>query len=151
MSSNKQDWATPDYIFEWADEKFGPITLDVCATANNTKCSTYFSTEVDGLVMDWHGTCWMNPPYGADITHWVKKAAEESRTGQTKVIGLLPARTDTKWWHDYVAPYCNIYFLQGRIKFKGADSSAPFPSAIAEWRSWANSSPEVYHIKHPKR
>ena len=82
-----------------------------------------------GLLEDWVGRCWMNPPYGRGIGKWVQKAYEESLKG-TLVVCLLPSRTDTKWWHDYVMKAKEICFIKGRLKFGGAKNSAPFPSCV---------------------
>ena len=106
------------------------FTLDVCATEADTKCERHYSPEEDGLAQEWEGVCWMNPPYGRNVTgKWVKKAVEESQKGCT-VVSLLPARTDVAWWHDYVIPYGEITFVRGRLKFGGSKDNAPFPSAV---------------------
>lgn len=106
--------------------------LDVCATPENAKCSIFFIKAVDGLKMPWIGRCWMNPPYGREIGAWVKKAYESSRQGAT-VVCLLPARTDTAWWHNYCTKG-EIRFIRGRLKFGGHANSAPFPSAIVVFK-----------------
>lgn len=134
MFSSKTDlWETPiDFFREW-DEKFH-FDLDVCATAENAKCAAFFSPEQDGLKQNWGGyICWMNPPYGRKIGGWVRKAYEESKQGAT-VVCLLPARTDTKWWHDYCMRG-EITFIRGRLKFGGSANSAPFPSAVVVFRN----------------
>ena len=82
----------------------------------------------DGLQQNWTGMCWMNPPYGKEIGKWLKKAYESSINGAI-VVCLIPARTDTAWWHDYVMKG-KIRFIRGRLKFGGNKNSAPFPSAI---------------------
>ena len=130
FSSATDQWATPQQFFnDWA--KLFPFTLDVCADASNAKCPRYFDREADGLRQDWAPeTCWMNPPYGREIGRWVRKAYEESQKGAT-VVCLLPARTDTAWWHDYVIEHAQVAFIRGRIKFGDAKSGAPFPSAVA--------------------
>ena len=81
---------------------------------------------MDGLKQEWTGVCWCNPPYGRQIGKWVEKACKSLAT----VVMLLPARTDTKWFHDWCLPYGKIEFLRGRLKFGGCDNSAPFPSMI---------------------
>ena len=131
MSSNTDQWATPQDFFDKLNEKYH-FTLDVCASDWNHKCDKYFTLEQDGLAQDW-GTevCWMNPPYGREIAHWMRKALEESKYGAT-VVCLVPARTDTAWWHDY-AMFGEIEFIRGRLKFVSQDGkgdAAPFPSAI---------------------
>jgi phage N-6-adenine-methyltransferase len=129
FSSEKHDWETPPEIFNALNEEFR-FTCDVCALPHNAKCSKFYTPQENGLVQKWEGVCWMNPPYGREIQHWVKKAYEANAT----VVCLLPARTDTVWWHDYVMKADEIRFIRGRIKFVGAKNSAPFPSAIVVFR-----------------
>lgn len=142
FSSAKQDWATPQAFFDEMNALYGPFDLDVCANAENAKTSyhlgygTYYSkdTFVDGLGVDWHqlaAKCWMNPPYGREISKWVKKAYEESQKG-CLVVCLLPARVDTRWFHDFIynREGVSTEFLKGRLKFGDAKNSAPFPSMI---------------------
>jgi phage N-6-adenine-methyltransferase len=131
FSSRTGIWETPQHIFDALNGEFG-FTLDVCALPSNTKCDRYFTPDVDGLAQDWPGVCWMNPPYGKSIGKWVAKAYQASLNGST-VVCLLPARTDTAWWHEY-AMRGEIRFLRGRLRFVGAASSAPFPSAIVVFR-----------------
>ena len=134
FSSKTDEWETPQDLFDELDKEFN-FVLDVCATSQNTKCVCYFNKELDGLKQNWaeFGSCWMNPPYGREIGKWVKKAYEESQRGAT-VVCLLPARTDTRWFHDYIYGKAEIRFLRGRIKFVGAENSAPFPSMIVIYR-----------------
>lgn len=128
FSSKTYEWETPPEFFKKLDDKYH-FTLDVCATENNAKCAKYYTREEDGLVQDWSGNCWMNPPYGREIGKWVKKAYETSLSGEGTVVCLLPARTDTAWWHDYCMKG-EITFVRGRLKFGGSPNSAPFPSAV---------------------
>jgi len=133
FSSKTDEWETPQALFDELDREFG-FTLDVCALPENAKCDLFFTPETDGLSQSWKGhICWMNPPYGREIGKWVKKAYEESQRGAT-VVCLLPARTDTRWFHDYIYGKAEIRFLRGRIKFVGAENSAPFPSMIVIYR-----------------
>ena len=127
FSSKTDLWATPQDFFDKYNEIYN-FSLDVCATKDNAKCSTYFTKEQDGLSKEWKGVCWMNPPYGRDIKHWVKKAYESSLNNAV-VVCLLPARTDTSWWHDYCMKG-TIEFIRGRLKFGDSKNSAPFPSAV---------------------
>ena len=127
FSSETDLWSTPQAFFDSLCEEF-PFQTDVCANEDNAKCENYYSIERDGLKQEWMGVCWMNPPYGRAIKHWVKKAYESSLTGAT-VVCLLPARTDTVWWHDYCMKG-EIRFIRGRLKFGGQKNSAPFPSAV---------------------
>ena len=132
FSSDRMDWETPNELFNQWNSKFN-FTLDVCALPKNAKCQSFFTPEEDGLTKDWSGErCWMNPPYGKDIVKWVKKASEEAKKGSL-IVALLPARTDTAWFHKYVLPYADLVFLRGRVRFVGESSSAPFPSIIAQY------------------
>ena len=133
FSSKSNEWYTPQYLFDELNEKY-QFTLDPCASHENAKCDKYFTIEDDGLTKDWSkDIVFMNPPYGRNIKHWIKKAYEESVKGAT-VVCLIPARTDTTYWHDYIFNNAyNIKFLKGRIKF-GAVNSAPFPSAIVVFK-----------------
>jgi site-specific DNA-methyltransferase (adenine-specific) len=128
FSSERMDWETPNELFDKLNGEFG-FTLDVCASDDNHKCDKYFTIETDGLSQKWDGVCWMNPPYGKHLKNWIKKAYEES-LGGTTVVCLIPSRTDTKYWHEYVMNASEIRFIVGRVKFVGAKSCAPFPSAI---------------------
>lgn len=127
FSSKSCEWETPIAFFKALDARYH-FTLDVCATRENAKCEAYFTREDDGLSQKWHGICWMNPPYGREIAKWVRKAYETSLQGGT-VVCLLPARTDTAWWHDYCMKG-DILFIRGRLKFGGSANPAPFPSAV---------------------
>jgi phage N-6-adenine-methyltransferase len=129
FSSAKTEWATPAPLFQILHREFS-FSLDVCATAANRKCAAYFTRGQDGLRQPWIGTCWMNPPYGRAIGLWVRKAYEESLKRAT-VVCLLPARTDTRWWHAVVMRAREIRLLKGRLTFVGATAPAPFPSAVA--------------------
>ena len=129
--SERSDWETPQSLFDVLNREFG-CELDVCATAETAKCKAFFSPEDDGLSQEWTGACWMNPPYGREIGYWVKKAYESSLRGAT-VVCLLPARTDTRWWHTYVMR-AEVRLLRGRLRFGNAKNSAPFPSAVVIFR-----------------
>jgi len=127
FTSTTDLWETPQELFDDLNS-FYHFDIDVCAIPGNAKCERYFTPEDDGLSQSWNGICWMNPPYGREIGRWLKKAYESALNGAT-VVCLIPARTDTAWWHDYVMKG-NVRFLRGRLKFGGAKNSAPFPSAI---------------------
>jgi site-specific DNA-methyltransferase (adenine-specific) len=133
FSSVRTDWETPFDLFNKLNEEFH-FTLDVCATENNKKCENYFSPEQNGLIQNWSGVCWMNPPYGKEISSWVEKAYNENIMERTdRIVALLPARTDTQYFHKFIYNIAEIRFLKGRIKFVGAKYSAPFPSMICIW------------------
>ncbi len=127
FASTSGEWSTPDELFAELDGIFH-FDLDACASASNAKCPRFFTVEQDALRQRWRGVVWMNPPYGRQIAAFMRKAYEESRHGAT-VVCLVPSRTDTAWWHRYVKQG-QVVFLRGRLKFGGASSSAPFPSAI---------------------
>ena len=129
-SSKTNEWSTPQDFFDELDKEFN-FTLDPCATSENAKCTKYFTVEDDGLKQDWsNDVVFMNPPYGREIKYWVQKAYEESLKGAT-VVCLIPARTDTAYWHDYIFGKADdIRFLRGRLKFGDSKNPAPFPSAI---------------------
>lgn len=130
--SEKKDWETPDYLFERYDEIYN-FDIDVCATEENKKCEKFFSPEQDGLQQKWEGVCWMNPPYGKEISKWMEKAYLSSLEGAT-VVCLIPARTDTKWFHSF-ALKGQIEFLDKRVTYKGAKQPAPFPNLIVVFKS----------------
>jgi len=132
FQSRSHDWSTPQGFFDELNAEFG-FELDVCATSDSAKCARFFSPKEDGLHQRWQGVCWMNPPYGRAIGLWVKKAFDSSRDGAT-VVCLVPARTDTAWWHEYVLAFGEVRYLRGRIKFGGGENSAPFPSALVVFR-----------------
>ena len=130
MFSSKTDlWATPQDFFDKYDTVFH-FETDVCALPENAKCKRFFTPEMDGLKQEWTGVCWMNPPYGRQISKWVQKAYESARDNLATVVCLLPARTDTRWFHDYILPHAEVQFIKGRIKFGGAKENAPFPNML---------------------
>lgn len=131
FSSETDLWSTPQEFFNEWNEKY-KFTLDVCSDGINNKCKDYFTKEHDGLVQEWKGSCWMNPPYGREIIKWMKKAYESSLEGAT-VVCLVPARTDTKWWHEY-AMKGEVTFIRGRLKFGESKNPAPFPSAVVVFK-----------------
>lgn len=133
FSSATPEWYTPLDFFRELDAEFN-FTLDPCCTHENAKVAKHYTVEDDGLAQDWgEDVVFMNPPYGREIKDWMKKAYESSLLGAT-VVCLVPARTDTAWWHDY-AVKGETRFLRGRLKFGGATTSAPFPSAVVIFRS----------------
>ena len=134
FSSKTDDWATPQQTFNELDNEFN-FTLDPCASQENAKCEKYFTKEDDGLSQDWSNEIvFMNPPYGREIGKWVEKAYRESLEGAV-VVCLIPARTDTKYWHNFIFPYAEIRFIKGRLKFGGSKNAAPFPSAIVIYKN----------------
>lgn len=123
-------WETPKKLFDELNMVFH-FTLDPCVLPENAKCEKFFTPEDDGLSQNWGGhRVFCNPPYGREIADWVKKAYEESQKPDTRVVMLLPVRTDTAWFHDYVLGNADIHFLRGRLHFGGAKDPAPFPSML---------------------
>ena len=151
MSSKNQSWETPDSVFTALEKIYGPFDLDGAASHDNFKCFLYCTEEglfqsypsgpflrygTDGLAARWHtignGKVWLNPEY-SNCAEWIRKAYEESQLGAT-VVCLIPSRTDTKYWHDYVMKASEVLLVKGRIRFVGAAASAPFPSAVVVFR-----------------
>lgn len=137
-TSTTDEWATPQDLFDKLDACFN-FTLDVCANPENAKCARYFTKEQDGLAQDWsrereRERVWCNPPYGREIGSWIKKCAEHRGIA----VMLIPARTDTRWWHEYINDNKNahVHFLKGRLKFGNSKNPAPFPSAIVIFTNW---------------
>jgi phage N-6-adenine-methyltransferase len=126
------EWETPLELFAELHREFS-FTLDVAALPHNAKCADYYTPGLDALTQPWQGSCWMNPPYGPGLRKWLKKAHQSAQYGAT-IVCLLPARTDTLWWHEYILPHAEIRFLRGRLSFNGSDCSAPFPSVVAIFR-----------------
>ena len=132
FSSRTDEWPTPDWLFEVLDAEFR-FTLDPCSSDANARCVRHFTRREDGLAQDWtRDVVFMNPPYGREIGQWMRKAHESAQAGAI-VVCLVPARTDTAWWHTY-AVHGEIRFLRGRLKFGDAAQGAPFPSAIVVFR-----------------
>ena len=122
---------TPKYLFDRISSIFN-FSLDACALPENAKCESYYTPKDDGLSKPWRGGVWCNPPYGREISSWVKKAYEESQKEYNSfVLMLLPARTDTRWWWEYVQGKATLFFIKGRVKFGDHNVGAPFPSVLA--------------------
>lgn len=134
FSSKTDLWATPQSFFDRLNAEFN-FTLDPCSNGANAKCKRYFTAKENGLHQDWsQDTVFMNPPYGRPIGDWIRKAYEESERGAT-VVALIPSRTDTKYWHDYVMKADEIRLVKGRLKFGDGSSPAPFPSAVVVFKA----------------
>jgi phage N-6-adenine-methyltransferase len=132
FSHGNDEWSTPQYFFDRINERY-QLELDVCATRENAKCELFYDPDQDGLAVHWAPyRCWMNPPY-SQIRLWMAKACEEAQRGAL-VVCLVPSRTDTAWWHDFVIPHGEVEFVRGRLKFGGSKNSAPFPSAVVVFR-----------------
>lgn len=133
FSSKSDEWSTPQNVFDELDKEFH-FTLDPCATDDNHKCDKYFTLENDGLSENWGGyRVFCNPPY-SEIDKWVEKAYRETRNDNTLVVLLIPSRTDTRYFHNYIYQRAEIRFVKGRLKFGDGKGSAPFPSMIVIFR-----------------
>lgn len=129
FSKKSDEWSTPQILFDNLNKEFN-FNLDVAATKENAKCKYFYTINDNALLKSWIGICFCNPPY-SKCNEFVKKAYEEKmKNNANKVVLLLPARTDTKWFHEYVLPYAEIRFIKGRLKFGNSKNAAPFPSMI---------------------
>ena len=129
------EWETPPEFFRALDDEFR-FALDAAASLDNTLCTHFYSQDVNGLLYDWtwaDGPVWVNPPFGSAIGKWVRKSYDQSQDGAT-VVMLIPARTETRWWHDYVMRSAEIRFVRGRLRFSGSNVNAPFPSVVVVFR-----------------
>lgn len=134
FTSTTDEWETPQLFFDDLNREFG-FTLDVCANEANHKCERYYAKIDNGLEKNWGDeTVWCNPPYGREIGRWVEKCASHKGIA----VMLLPARTDTKWFHQYIYGKAEIRFIKGRLRFGGAKNSAPFPSMVVVFRKEEN-------------
>lgn len=134
FSSATDEWFTPIDFYNKLNAEFD-FNLDPCATEINHKCEKYFTKEDDGLLQSWGGhNVFCNPPYGRKIGAWVEKAYKEAKKDNTLIVMLLPARTDTKWFHNFIYNKAEIRFIKGRLKFGGCKNSAPFPSMLVIYR-----------------
>lgn len=133
FSSAKQDWETPLDLFNKLNEEF-QFEWDLAAGRDNTKCSQFYDKEQDSLTQPWSGRCWLNPPYGGvkhnSLQNWIIKAYNESQKEGCLVCMLIPARTNTKWWHKYCMQAKEIKFICGRPKFGDATHGLPQPLAL---------------------
>ncbi|GKT04406.1 DNA N-6-adenine-methyltransferase [Furfurilactobacillus entadae] len=135
LTSNKDDWETPQKMFDELNQKYN-FTTDLAARSDNAKCAEFITPEQDSLSTDWTkipGNLFLNPPYGRDLRKWVQKAYQSSLDRDGKIVLLIPSRTDTSYWHDFIFNKAKITFLRGRLKFEiggEAGQPAPFPSAI---------------------
>lgn len=138
MSSNSNEWATPNELFDELNSEFN-FTLDPCCTHKNAKCKKHYTINEDGLAQSWKNeSVFCNPPYGTEIKKWVKKCYEEHIKNNITVVMLIPARTDTTYFHEYIYKKSEIRFIKGRVKFidenGNQQNSAPFSSMIVIWQ-----------------
>lgn len=133
FSRKTDEWETPKDLYQTLDAEFR-FSLDPCSTDINAKCENHYTAKDNGLAKNWGGQrVFCNPPY-SKVREWVQKCYEEAKKPGTVVVALLPSRTDTRWFHDYILDRAEIRFIRGRLKFSGAQYNAPFPSIIVIWR-----------------
>ena len=132
FSSATDNWATPQWFFDKLNEKY-KFDLDPCADDFNNKCPNYYTKAQNGLNQEWGGRVFCNPPYGRAIKDWVKKCYD-SRNSCEVIVLLIPARTDTEYFHEYIYGKAEIVFIRGRLKFGNATNSAPFPSMLVTYK-----------------
>jgi site-specific DNA-methyltransferase (adenine-specific) len=133
FSSSSDEWVTPDLLYNKLNEEF-KFDLDPCSTDENAKCIEHFTKEDNGLSKDWRGRrVFCNPPY-SEINKWVEKAYYETCKDNTLVVMLIPSRTDTKYFHNFIYNRTEIRFIKGRLKFSNSKNSAPFPSMVVIFR-----------------
>lgn len=133
FSSKSDEWSTPLDLFNILNAEFS-FNLDPCSSDLNFLCENHFTKIDNGLVQNWSGyNVFCNPPY-SDIKNWVKKCYDEFLKNNTLIVLLIPARTDTKYFHEYILPYAEIRFIKGRLRFGGSSQNAPFPSIICVFR-----------------
>ena len=135
FSSKSDQWATPQNFFDKLNDEFH-FTLDPCADEFNHKCKKYYTQQENGLMQDWSGEIvFCNPPYGRETQHWVKKCFSEVHSGDCRcAVMLIPARTDTRWFHDFIYHKSEIRFIKGRLKFGDSKNAAPFPSMVVVFK-----------------
>ena len=139
LSSKKMDWCTPQDFFRTLNSEF-QFTLDAAATDVSAKCGKYFTPSDDALTQNWGGQkVFLNPPYGRALSEWVAKAYRESQKPDTTVVMLIPSRTDTQYFHDYILGKADIRFVKGRLRFTYEDGAecdpAPFPSMVVIYQN----------------
>jgi phage N-6-adenine-methyltransferase len=146
-NGNGRNWITPPEVYQPLYEEFR-FTLDPCADATNHKCTKYFTGAENGLEQSWVGErVFMNPPYGAEIYAWTKKARLEQQNG-VLVVGLLPASTDLAWWHEDVVDHAEVRYIRGRVRFLTGGpyrASGFFASVIVIWHP---ADPTIWDARH---
>ena len=139
------DWGTPQYVFDYADKKWGPYYVDLAAGAENRKCSVYITEAEDALEGDWgmrYRRGWLNPPYGRMLKPFAKKVSEQLMTDNIQsVTVLVPSRTDTEWFSIFMSHAVEVTFIRGRLRFEGAGGSAPFPSVLIHMEKQGKKNP----------
>ncbi|MBK8772359.1 MAG: adenine methyltransferase [Rhizobiales bacterium] len=139
FNAKSVEYGTPDSIWKPLDKEFG-FTLDVASTHENALCANHYTPAEDGLVQPWSGVCWMNPPYGRVMQKWVRKAHAEWKRGCC-VVALIPARTNTGWWHDCIQDIATVRFIRGEVAFKGFERGLWMPMCVVIWQNTQSQAP----------
>ena len=133
FAAKSVEYETPRDLFDRAHSEFG-FTCDVASTDANAKCTEHFTKVDDGLAQVWSGVCWCNPPYGREMPRWIRKARSEAAAGRATTVLLIPARTNTAWWHEDCMKG-EVRFIRGRPRFNGGKHGLPFPLALVIFRA----------------
>lgn len=134
FSHESDEWGTPSALFQQLDQEFN-FTLDACANAENHKCPKYFDKYQDGLQKNWSNeVVFCNPPY-SQIGKWCEKCYKEWKYHNVTIVLLIPSRTDTRYFHEYIYNKAELRFIRGRLHFNDSKNSAPFPSMICIFKS----------------
>lgn len=137
FNTSRQDWSTPKELFNKLNKEFN-FEWDLAAEQDNALCNKFYSKEQDGLKQKWEGVCWLNPPYGdksSKMVNWIKKAYDDTQENPNLiVVMLIPARTNTKWFANYIAQCCEVRFIIGRPKFGNAKDGLPQPLLFAVFK-----------------
>lgn len=167
FSTGKDNYGTPKWLFDWANENYGPFDIDLAASAENHKVDKYFTEEDDALKQSWHGyNAWLNPPYSKSLCKkFIAKAGKESLipynpkiitpqgtfAGLTRICMLLAARTSNQEWHKVIFPLAHeLIFVKGRVIFEGETLGAPFPSVLVIFGNYERKVLKVRTLEQPR-
>lgn len=149
FDSIKQDWTTPKILFNKLNEEFN-FEYDLAADKDNALCSKFYTKENDGLKQSWEGICWLNPPYGdktSKMVDWIKKSYNDSQTNPNlTVVMLIPARTNTKWFHNYCMKAAEVRFICGRPKFGDSKHGLPQPLILLVFKKVENTKFSSFYL-----
>ena len=148
--TSRQDWTTPQYLSDKLNKEFN-FNYDLAASAENTKCKKFYSKENDGLKQNWNGVCWLNPPYGdktSKMVDWIKESYNQTQKNENlTVVMLIPARTNCKWWDNYIMKSAEVRFIIGRPKFGDSKHGLPQPLAIVVFKKSDETKFSSYYLK----
>lgn len=149
FDSIKQDWTTPKILFDKLNKEFN-FEYDLAADKDNALCSKFYTKEDDGLKQNWSGICWLNPPYGdksSKMVDWIKKAYLTTQENpELTVVMLIPARTNTKWFHNYCMKAAEVRFICGRPKFGDSKHGLPQPLILLVFKKSDNTKFSSFYL-----